>query len=66
MKFHFDLTNLKAFDVVQIERIQIDTEYSVAEFLTITAEQPALVAAVTKLILSARTDAPASRPAVEQ
>lgn len=54
MKFHFDLTNLKALDAVQIERIQIDTEYSVAEFLTMTAEYPAVVEAMTKWIVCRR------------
>lgn len=66
MKFHFDLTNLKVLDAVEIERIQIDTDYSVTEFLTMIAEQPALVAALTKLILSPSPDAPASRAGIDK
>ena len=49
MKFHFELTNLKVLDAVHVERLDITTEYTVAEFIEMTKAYPALIEAVAKM-----------------
>ena len=49
MRFHFEITNLKVLDAVHIERLDVTTEYTVAEFIEMTKNYPAIIEAVAKM-----------------
>ena len=49
MRFHFEITTLKVLDAVHIERLDVTTEYTVAEFIEMTKNYPAIIEAVAKM-----------------